>query len=181
MKALIGPFDRIFKSGRIGAEALDELVYIAQSGTFQKPLLIRDPLTASSQNSMGAHHGGSGKSSSQFRQLPGVDIGSARVMQREVGPPAPFRRSGIPQTRWVRRMRQIPPQDSIHREFGDDQIAWDTSQVEHEGLDMKAALLRLGQLMFDNVKIPVMDIDPTALDFKPRSAVKDTATPATYF
>jgi hypothetical protein len=78
-------------------------------------------------------------------------------------------------------MGQIPPQYSIHREFGDYQVAGDTSEVEHEGLDVKAALLGLGQFMFDNVKIPVVDIDPTALYFKPRSAVKDTATPATYF
>jgi len=82
---------------------------------------------------------------------------------------------------WVFRTGQIPPQDAIHREFGDYQIAGDTGQVEHEGLDVKAALLGLSQFMFDNVQVSVVDIDPAALDFKPGSAVEATATPATYF
>lgn len=75
----------------------------------------------------------------------------------------------------------MPPQDSIHREFCDYQITGDTSQVEHEGLDVEAALLYLGQLMFDNLQVSVMDIDATALDLEPSSAVEDTPTPATYF
>ena len=82
VKSPMGLFDHIYKSGRIGAKALDELVYVTQSGTFQKPLLIRDPLTACSQYGVGGHHGGGGKGSSQFRELPGVDVGSLRVMQR---------------------------------------------------------------------------------------------------
>ncbi|MCA4135327.1 hypothetical protein [Arthrobacter sp. M4] len=75
----------------------------------------------------------------------------------------------------------VSAQDTIHRELGDYQITGDTGQVEHEGLDVKAALLGLGQLMFDNVQVLVVDIDPTTLDFKPGSPVEDTATPAADF
>ena len=78
-------------------------------------------------------------------------------------------------------MGQIPTQYLIHREFGDYQIAGDTRQMEHQGLDAKPAMLGLCQFVFDNVKIPVVDIDPTALDFKPGSAVEYTATPAADF
>jgi hypothetical protein len=51
--------------------------------------------------------------------------------------------------------------------------------MEHEGLNVKAALPRFGELVFNDVQVSVVDIDPSIRDLQPGPAVEDPAAPST--
>src|SRR5690606_15139148 len=72
-------------------------------------------------------------------------------------------------------------QHPVAGEFGEEQVAGDTGEVEHQRLPVEPAGPRLGDLPVDGVRVPVVHVDAAAVDGDPGAAVGHPASPGAEF
>src|SRR6266542_2945968 len=87
----------------------------------------------------------------------------------------PEPRCPLPQCCGKPRPWQLADQHPGDRQLADDHVGGDAGQVERQPLDPEPALLGLGQVVLDLVEVPVVQVDPAALDGQPGAAVHPTA------
>lgn len=178
VEALRCIIDNSLNNGWLGLQPHDELVHVAQPGTLQQPLLIGDPFATSGKHGVCGHRTGYGQGAGELSEPPAAGVCVPRVAECHVGPVHPKWRCCFPEELRIVRVRHISPKGAVDGEFGDYQIAGDSRQMEEERLNVEPSLLRLGQLMLNDVEVAIVDVNASTMDVQPCPAVEDPTTPA---
>src|SRR6266511_2033450 len=98
-----------------------------------------------------------------------------RAASRPCAASTTARASPPPQCCGKPRPWQLADQHPGDRQLADDHVGGDAGQVERQPIDPEPALLGLGQVVLNLVEVPVVQVDPAALDGQPGAAVHPTA------